>query len=141
MSHRGLALALILAAFLAPLTASQAPAPYAPMAASVASIQGAAAVVSWVPGSEPADSYRVYGVASDGSKTLLDQNVTQLSAPVPAGFHAYAVSGVKLGIESEAITAFGSCIEVSIQPPAVGIACPTSSRGGIEAEANLPIAP
>lgn len=136
MSLRGIALALLLAPLLAPLVASQPAEPWAPLAVSAAAIQGAGAAVSWLPGSESADSYRVYGIGADGSKTLLEENVTQLSAPVPTGFHAYAVSGVKLGVESDAVTAVESCIEISIQPPDVGL-CYAGGGAKIEAETSF----
>jgi hypothetical protein len=100
------------------------------------SIQGAGAAVFWVPGSEAADSYRVYGIADNGAKTLLEQNVTQPSVPVPAGFHAYAVSSVKGGIESDPVTALGTCVEISIQPPAVRV-CFTAGRAKAEVETNI----
>lgn len=81
------------------------------------------AVVSWIPGPEPADFYRVYGVRGETLVPLVD--VTEMRAEVPLGFPAYGVTAVSGGVESTPAIAVltGLCVYVdwTVVPPAYAI--------------------
>ena len=126
MARFGVVHAAVSFALLLPLVGAAEPAAYAPLAALAATVEGGAVVVSWVPGTEPADAYRVYGILGDGARVLLAPNVTGYETSVPGGYTGYAVSGVKLTVESDPIPAvYETCVVISIQPPDVRIWCPT----------------
>lgn len=91
---------------------------YAPLAV-VAQAAWDLAAVAWAPGTEAADHYRVYGL--DGASLVFLNATSGLTTMVEGGFGAYAVSGVKTGVESQAVTA---CVEVDPTRPAVVLSSP-----------------
>ena len=79
---------------------------------------GGTALVTWLPGRQLADSYNVYGVAGSSLVLLTTALATDTSATTPAGYQAYAVTGVKAGVESEAVlTPVVPCVYVDLLPP------------------------
>lgn len=119
MLRAGLTFAALVA-LLAPAAWSSSTEPYAPTAATALAVQGAGALVNWIPGLVPADSFNVYGFTPQGDKTPLAVNVTQTTVEVPTGFASYAVSGIKNGIESQLVPATSGCVVISTDPPDVG---------------------
>lgn len=124
LSRPGLALVLVL---FASLVGADEAATYAPSRVKVEDPSSPVALVSWLPGIEPADSFRVYGGTGAGLVLLLDTAGTaapfSLAALVPSGYDAYAVTGVRAGVESPPV--FGSATTCSIyvetRPPGVGL--------------------
>lgn len=101
---------------------------YAPVLAVAGDVSEATAVVWWLPGTELADSYRVYGI--DGGPVLLGEfdvatnPLDALSLVVPSGFSAYAVSGVKANVESDLTIAIAGGTDcIVIEPPDVAVSC------------------
>lgn len=128
-SHHALGLAMLV--LLAPLAAGEDSAAFAPVGVATAPI-GTEVAVSWAPGTEPADSYRIYGVSREGAITLLldtaeTENPSSLAAVVESGWNSYAVSGVSGGVESKLVYSLGSldlgCVTVEFHPPAVSRSC------------------
>lgn len=129
MSRIALICFVMLAAAQMPL-ASATPGAYAPSVVVASDVRDVTGLISWVPGREMADSFRVYGIA--GSPVLLgeangtDNPVEALSMTVPGGFQTYAVSGVKNGVESRLVFALGNDSEedcIIVAPPDVIINC------------------
>jgi hypothetical protein len=82
----------------------------------------------------PADSFRVYGVRTDGSLALLlDTTTTEVPramAAVAGGVARYAVSGVRNGSESHVVLCFGGatrasadCVVMITPPPDPYVVC------------------
>ena len=94
------------------------------IAVSAGTDAAAGSVVGWTPGTEVADAYNVYGV--EGSTFVLLASATQLTvAPTTGHYSAYAVAGIKGGVESERVSAIVvPCIYAELQPPP-----PTTSVG------------
>lgn len=117
--------ALLLLVLLAPAAVGGGTEPYAPARVLSQAAGSASVVVEWLPGSEAADSYRVYGIAGGGASLLFD--TTEAPGPlmpavaVPSGYSAYGVAGVNDGVESALVLAGGPpCIYVQTDPPGVG---------------------
>jgi hypothetical protein len=102
MSRAPLLLALFV--LLLPVAAAD-DASFAPRLAVAALASDAQALVAWLPGDAPAESYNVYGLTPNGPVLLAATPAGQ--ALVPAGFAAYAVSGVSGGVESPLVSATG----------------------------------
>lgn len=120
------ALALLALVLLAPLVTGSAADPYAPARVMAEAAGTAAAIVEWTPGTEPADSYRVYGLQGSSLTLLVDTADTLaplvLAVTVPAGYSEYAVSGVKNGLESNLVFSGAlslGCIRISTDPPGI----------------------
>jgi len=101
-------LLLLVLLLLAPQASAEC-APYAPSFVIVATTTDAAVLVSFLPGSQVADSYNIYGLAPGAPPTMLgtftpSAPTDALSFVAPAGFDAYAVSGVLGGVESPMIS-------------------------------------
>lgn len=78
------------------------------------------AFVTWGPGTQVADQYKVYGV--NGSHPVFLQFADQpfFELDPSASFPSYAVSGVKNGAESEIVYAVGvPCLSIRTDPPDV----------------------
>lgn len=106
--------ALVVALPLMTATASSAPdAPLAVLAAGNAFF----VEVGWLPSSSPVDYYNVYGVTESGGLELLATAQVALSV-VPSGYHAYGVSAVRAGVESDVTKSPDvPCIRYGIDPP------------------------
>lgn len=119
----GLAGAVLLLAAAGQAAADLDAEPYAP--SFVAEVVGApgTTLVSWGQGVEVADSFNVYGVPSQGGPVLLGTVLaTDPYALTVSGFPTYAVSGVKLGVESKLVYPLGGqCLHVSLDPPGAGL--------------------
>ncbi len=121
-------LVLLAVVVLMPLAFGSASEPFAPSRVMVESDGSVLAVVQWIPGAEPADSYRVYGLDGEGFALLVDTKDAaaplMLAVAVPAGYSAYAVSGVRENVESRLVFAGDipvGCIRIMTDPPAVGV--------------------
>ncbi|HEX2022950.1 MAG TPA: hypothetical protein VHH36_09550 [Candidatus Thermoplasmatota archaeon] len=82
------------------------PADWAPTSAFAAPAPDGGVLVSWTPGPEPADVYRVYGVSA-GELVLLSEQPAASGSTVLIGveFSSYGVSGVENGVESVVVPA------------------------------------
>ena len=110
---------LVLVLAVLPNVVTAAATPWAPTAAESFSTE-AGTLVTWAPGTELADSYRVYGVTSSGA-TLLS-TTPSLSAIVAPGYESYVVTGVKDGVESSGTTVMWPfCTYTSLDPPDVWV--------------------
>lgn len=101
------------------------------------------ALVSWAPGSDVADYYNVYGVLDEQAPTLLASvQFGNLTVRVPGGYSTYAVSGVRLGIESQLVYPVGDkCVRIGLDPPDAGISdCPRAGSTITSEQANIAIA-
>lgn len=105
--------------------------------------------VSWQPGREVADSYRVYGLDEHGRTLLaewLGSNLNDARLTVPAGFADYGVTGVHGESESALVMAteigLGDrpCITIEPRiPPGYWINClPTDLPGDMALKFDLP---
>lgn len=137
---RLLALALLVVALLGPAHVVGAAEPFAPIAASAMHAPDAQIIVGWLPGEDPADSYRVYGLAPDGAATLIADQITGLSVTVPEGFAGYAVTALRLGMESQQVKALETeCrIVISYNPPGAGYWCPETRKAGLVPDVRSP---
>lgn len=110
---------LVLTALLVLAASAEAREPWAPLAVNAAATSVAfvgVVVVSWVPGAQLADEYKVYGVS--GTELVLVALAAGTSATVPPGYPGYAVSGVLDGVESEAVNALTiPCATLDLDPP------------------------
>jgi hypothetical protein len=139
MSPRVAPLLLAALALLAPTVAGDATLAR-PLAAFAFDSEGGA-LVTWTPGPEPADSFRIYGVRDGARVPLADATATQTSAEVPTGFTAYAVTAMRDGAESAPVIAINGgatyCVTVDPRtiPPyyAIGDDCPKAARVGVKA--------
>lgn len=106
--------------------AATANAVFARPLAALAFENEAGALLTWMPGPEPADVYHVYGLR-DGALVLIPEaTTTGTHAQVPSGFDAYGVTAVREGVESApafAVKAPASCVYVDLDPPSVTIGC------------------
>lgn len=124
MSPRMAPLALVVALLLTPTALGVLPDPTQPLAA-VAFVSGSTTTVSWTPGPEGADTYRIYGLTAEGMAWLSDATPDETSVLVPVGYSGYAVTGIKNGQESEATRALivrdltdpPQCIGIEPGPP------------------------
>lgn len=125
------AVPLVVLIVLVPAAAGEDSGGFAPLGVAAASA-GAEVVVSWLPGAQPADSYRVYGLSEGGAVVLLldtaeTANPGVLAATVEAGWSSYAVSGVWSGAESRLVYSLSSvdllCVTVEFHPPSVSRRC------------------
>lgn len=127
------AVLLLAALVLVPLHVGVGSAPgFAPSAVAALPV-GGSVFISWVPGAEPADAFRVYGISESGALALLAEtargDASGALAVVPAGFAGYAVSGVRGDVESGPVMAFIPCVYVQTEPPGVGEGdCPDRVR-------------
>ena len=84
-------------------------------------------LVSWTPGIDAAEEYRVYGVIH-GVLMHLDTVHGEFSTTVAQGYSSYGVSAVKDGVESRptfAAMVTGVCVTVHDDPPGVAVGqCP-----------------
>lgn len=117
-------LVLLVLALLAPSASSESSGAYAPRHVSVLAWDPSGSAVSWIPGEEAADSFRVYGFTSGGTRELLldtAETPTPLApfAVVQGGYLAYGVSGVAGGAETRVVLA-GPCYYVQTNPPGIG---------------------
>lgn len=116
----GIALVVMIVASAPPAHAAYAFAPLAVVAGHASTDDGSVAFVAWSRGSEAADEYRVYGV--NGTNFELLQVETGTGTRVPAGYSAYAVTGVLLGVESDPVYALiVPCVHVNLFPPGYAI--------------------
>lgn len=111
-------LALALLPALAEPVHADGASPHAPSFVT-AQDSGGLALVSWSPGEEAADFYRVYGL--DGAALVPLDSADGFSARVPGGYAGYAVAGVKVGAESPPVRA---CIVIDPTGPAIGLVPP-----------------
>lgn len=123
-------------ACLVPLASADAG--WAPAAAAALDLPDARALVAWVPGAGAADSYRVYGALPGGGLARLGEAPADAEASlvVPGGYAAYAVAGVRGGVESGLVYAAGpSCVTIDQDPPGVGVGlgCITGHAGKVRA--------
>lgn len=109
-------LGVLFAGLVPPAQAASGHAPLAVFAGDATVESVSAAFVAWSSGETLADFYKVYGIRSS-TKALLAV-ATNFTAPVPAGYTAYGVSGVKNGIESELVLAIiVPCTYLDPTPP------------------------
>ena len=134
MSPRVAPLLLAALALLAPTVAGDAT--LARPLAAFASESGAGALVTWIPGPERADFYRVYGLRDGALVPIPEATTTGTSAEVPSGFTAYGVTAVRDGAESAPVLAVrggtGYCVYLdwTTIPPtyAIGNDCTRAAR-------------
>lgn len=93
--------------------------------AAIAIASDPTAIVSWIPGIEAPDAYRVYGVQGESMSLLSSVAGDVLNTEVAGHFPAYAVTAVTDGIES-APTLTGSassdgCLTIRTDPPSVDV--------------------
>lgn len=119
MRGRGLLLLVIASSVLTSSAAGDGSAhTWKPLAATTIVSDGEA-FITWTPGEESADEYRVYGLVGEVMHLLdvvTDATVTQ----VPATYSQYAITGVKHELESEptlSLTAPNLCIWIEQGPP------------------------
>lgn len=117
------AVILLITGLALPASADSGSERYAPSLVASVTQGDEVALVSWIPGPEVADYYNVYGVSDSGVPTpLASAQSSDLPARVAGGYSTYAVSGVKLGIESQLVYPLGDkCLRVGLDPPDVGI--------------------
>jgi hypothetical protein len=135
---------LILALAVSPVAAGESSEAYAPRDVAVVTLDDVNTLVAWTPGDVLADSYRVYGLEDYGTVLLMDTAESEISIPfavaVAAGFSAYAVSGVKDGIESAPTTGVEiGCVTITFHPPGVGRNCPPPQTGTLPVKVNSPL--
>ena len=103
----------------APAAATGGSEPYAPLKVFVSGDGSTQALVQWLPGTQPADTYRIYGIAG-GAVELLEELSYTPSTPLvfqtSSVYDTYGVSGVVDGIES-LITVPDEICRVVLGPP------------------------
>jgi hypothetical protein len=83
-------------------------------------------VLAWLPGTQPADAYRVYGLIDGQPPTLLgevpgSEYESVWSAGVASGFDAYGVSGVRGEVESIIQKALQTDVDELLPQPCVDL--------------------
>lgn len=119
-----------------PVFADEAYVPHEPVGVITFHFDMEQVVVEWRPGEEIAHSYRVYGISGSNRTILFDSSQSPAPevffATVEAGYAAYAVSGMKGGVESNAVLATSSsslkCVTVELTPPGVSHRCGPSAN-------------
>ncbi|HVL48954.1 MAG TPA: hypothetical protein VM889_10390 [Candidatus Thermoplasmatota archaeon] len=115
----------VLVALVGPTVEGAAPLAPEPPASARSFVEGPSARVEWTPANAPRDGFAVYGAGADGRILPLAKvgpNATY--AVVPLGYTTYHVTSLLKDLESRAVEAaestfdgFGSCIEITTQPP------------------------
>lgn len=124
---------------LGPAIADDAGAAFAPASSIAGQLDVAGVLVSWKPGEELADAYRVYGLSGDIRTRLAEwsaENTGEASVMVPNGYAEYGVVGIRGGVESPLVLSTlvdlddPPCLSVVIDvPPRYAIDCLDSPVG------------
>lgn len=134
--------ALLLAASAPVFASGDVVDPVRPVAAVAVGL-GSSALVSWVPGPEAPDFFKIYGVRNDTLAFLSVADPNATTATVEGGFPQYAVTAVRDGVESEAALAVLGvglvCVRVEPGIPpgiAVGSSCAVKTGTRVAFMAN-----